>query len=240
MAHRDKDRLDPLSGADHGPDHLVPMAQERPAPLLSGRCGVVAAKTGLGAARGGTIEKDPQMGGQSHAARMGESVGVEDQDVGGLRQLLQCVKDHRTLAKGEKSRHVGEGGWSPRGDCLDGAEVRPRQQHDGGAGVPVPHAHVDAADDLELGLQGRHDDAGAKVVLYLDGARARDVPRMVHDRLEAHGASTRGSEMGSRVMFVISSALTSLVVVGCTDGSAPDADLRCPGGRDGAACAVVG
>src|SRR5919198_4716318 len=90
MANRDKDRARFGLRADHRADDIsLWVAQFSPRPLRLVRFLIAAVQERFCAANRWLVKHQAHMGSNPHAARMGESLAIEDDHIGLGRQLLK-------------------------------------------------------------------------------------------------------------------------------------------------------
>ena len=104
----DKDRLDPASRPDDGPNSLVAIPQQAVRPPLAARLFVLADQPALGAADGRSSRNRPQMRSQSQPPRMRDPLPVNHEQVRHLLELRHSLQAHGSLAKGQQSGDIGK------------------------------------------------------------------------------------------------------------------------------------
>jgi hypothetical protein len=94
------------------------------------------------------IDQPAQVAGEAEAARVGESLAVGQQQVGGAGERRQSVEHRRDLAKRQQPRYVGDRGRPARQRRLDQLQIRNPQHRDRrpGDAAALLEPDVDAGD----------------------------------------------------------------------------------------------
>jgi hypothetical protein len=96
-------------------------------------------------------------------------MGIEEEQIRFVFQLLPGRQHNRTFAEGEQTGDIGKCNWE-MGDCaLQGFEAGIAEDDDGGAGAAFLEAHIDAADRRHPSSVPRQDERTAKPLLGLRG-----------------------------------------------------------------------
>ena len=173
VAGGDVEGFDAVAGAEDPADVLAIMFELHGGAGAGAGRAMGAAQAGLGAADRGAIEPEAEMGRGAEAARMGEAVAVDEEEIGDALEFAQRAEDDGGLAEGEKAGDVGEGGGKRRARGLDEFPAGPAE--DGDDGVAVDGAalvgDVDAGDE-HVGFQGEvacEVEGGGEAVLEFAG-----------------------------------------------------------------------
>jgi hypothetical protein len=118
------------------------------------------------------------MAGDPQPARVGQSLPVNDEQVGRCAQACQCIEHHRSFAEAQQARYVRKGD----GPGSDGIVYRRQSleiQHDHrGARYLVTDAHVNPGYALDRPQPGLTFHLRRQGALYGKGFFRRQVPTM--------------------------------------------------------------
>ena len=84
---------------------------------------MLADEKALGAADAGRVENQAHVAGEAEAARVRQTMAVEDEHVRFAAQIFQRGAQRGAFAKREQPWHVGEGGLADLGGFLDHGEI---------------------------------------------------------------------------------------------------------------------
>ena len=108
MALRDEYRLYPVARPENSADLPLLMDQSRPLPSILTNRRVRPDEARLGAADRGPIEDQPQVRGEADPSGVGDSLAVEENEIGLSAQLREGRDQRRSLAESEKPGDVRE------------------------------------------------------------------------------------------------------------------------------------
>src|SRR5918993_613767 len=144
IAHRNVDRGDSVPRPENLADDLSTMHEIRGATLLPPRLLVASHEPTLGAPYCRDVDKDSQMRGQTHPARMREALGVQNEGVHGGLHLLERTHDGRQLPERKEPWHVREAERCLEAPYFYEGERRELEHHDRGIGPVSSRGHVRA------------------------------------------------------------------------------------------------
>ncbi len=181
MADGDEHGGDAVAGAEDEPDSLASVAEIDSGAGLGRGVGVLAHEAALGDAYRGEVEEEAEVAGDAEAARVGEAVAVDEEEVGGPPQLLEGAGEDGDLAEGEEAGDVGEGDGLLDDVPLDQREVGVGEEGDGGnCGVASTaltlESDVAASDEPRFAGPALGDDLGRESNLDLLGLGDGDAP----------------------------------------------------------------
>ncbi len=116
MSCGDEEGLYVCPGSQDGADYFILVGERRITSLFCGRRLEFADESAFCAADGRFVQEQSQVGGESQAARMGDSLAVDEEDVGGDFEPFCRLDADGSFAERQQARYVG------KADFCDGAD----------------------------------------------------------------------------------------------------------------------